>query len=82
MKIAGETWQRSQQTSLAAGSYIQPCNTVNWNIEFKIVHLLSYHQSEFRTHSNLLHLVVSWSWRVMCGHEIKIVQIANVREIL
>jgi len=24
MKVAGETWQRSQQTSPAAGSYIQP----------------------------------------------------------
>ena len=25
MKVAGETWQRSRQTSPAAGSYIQPC---------------------------------------------------------
>ena len=26
MKVAGETWQRSQRTSPAAGSYIQPCH--------------------------------------------------------
>ena len=25
MKVAGETWQRGQRTSLAAGSHIQPC---------------------------------------------------------
>ena len=28
MKVAGETWQRSQRTSPAAGSYTQPCASI------------------------------------------------------
>ena len=52
--------------------------TINWNIEFKIIHTLSFHQCEFWSHSGLLHLVISWSWQVMCGHEIKMAQIANI----
>ena len=42
MKVAGETWQRSQQTSPAAGSYIQPCGGLTHLLKFAgiIVHRL------------------------------------------
>ena len=63
MKVGGETWQRSQQTSLAAGSYIQPCikPAGSWSLCEFVIYLYMVKNAREYMRDHLYELGHDWS---------------------